>query len=422
MTTARHNPEVRSPEGTSPEGHSRKERNAAARNRKPENRKLDKEAILDSILEITAFYCPGGRKRAGRRVVFACGRCGKTKMEALPEKRLAGCFNASCDVPTTTDALGLVAFFENIDSRREFRAVLLRAHDILGLDPGLEPTLGSPMRAAAKPTATPPETRPKPDPTLVDSVYQAFMALCPATDEDYDRFWKGRGVSSDTVANGRFGSTNPRTTTKALDALLEVFGSAALLTVPGFFVNGRGRLSFTLTGEYALIPYHDRQGRMTNIEGRSMTPEQIARTSKYVSLRDSGSHLYVFPGYRADDARAFTEGAMGPILAAQNGIAVASIKGIRCYKGKHDGPLPEIMGAGFGGRKVPYIPDADDPPNPDVLKQAPLAARALVEPFGGVPALANLPTGMDLDDWLISLKTTVRIRAFNSLVAGARKL
>jgi len=64
----------------------------------------------------------------------------------------------------------------------------------------------------------------------------------------------------------------------------------------------------------------------------------------------------------------------------------------------------------------------DDPSNPDVLKHAPLAAKALVEPVHGVTALANLLTGMDLDDWLLSLKPAVRIRAFNSLVAGAPKL
>ena len=67
---------------------------------------------------------------------------------------------------------------------------------------------------------------------------------------------------------------------------------------------------------------------------------------------------------------------MGAIVAADSGLAVASIMGCERFKaspspemldGGPEDPLLELKGADFGDRTVPYIPDADDPPNPNVF-------------------------------------------------------
>lgn len=378
--------------------------------------KFDKELVKDGLLEICAFYCGTTGRRAGRRVVFTCGSCGKPKLDALPEKNLAGCFSGSCEVPTTTDAIGLIAFFENLELPRDFGLTLKRGYEILGLDPSADPP-PRPTRKKKPEHKTPPPT---PEPGLLHAVYAAFLEHCPISERDL-AYWSSRGVEPGTVLAGRFGSTTPNQTRRTVSRLSSIVGNEKLLMVPGFFLNDRGSLSFTLTGHYTLIPYHDRKGRITTLEGRAVTNEQRQRTAKYVALRDSGSHLYVFPAIRVDDLQAITEGVMGPIIAAQNGLAAASIKGIRCHRGRDGGPLRELVGADFSGRRIPYIPDADDPPNPDVVAEAPKAARNLVAPHNGQPALAQLPSGMDLDDWILSLRPEVRTRAFAALVNGARK-
>ena len=88
---------------------------------------------------------------------------------------------------------------------------------------------------------------------------------------------------------------------RKVKAQLERASSAAkqLLRVPGFSQDEKeGRLKFTLTGSYILIPYHDAKGRVTTIEGRCVgePPEGMG---KYVSLRRAGNHLYVPPDYKA---------------------------------------------------------------------------------------------------------------------------
>ena len=381
---------------------------------RPTKPPLDKEAVKLAIIDVCAHYLGPASRRSGSRFVWPCRGCGKPKFEATERKGgVAGCFNADCPVPTSTDAIGVIAFFEDLDPARDFRRILERGREILG-----HPDAGPALRRAAPEAG---QRKPPPDPDLLDAVYGRLLALCPVTGRAL-AFWEARGVTRETAEWGRFGSVTPARARAANARLEEEFGRRDLLSVPGFFENRAGNVSFTLTGDYALIPYHDREGRVTTLEGRSMTQTQERRTSKYVSLRDSGSHLYVFPGFTPDDLEAFTEGPIGAIVAAQEGIRVGSIKGIRCHRDPDGGPLPELAGANFEGRTIPYIPDSDDPPKQDVLEEAPRAARSLTVGQGGRPALAILPRGMDLDEWLLSLPREGRRRAFVELLRGAREL
>lgn len=206
------------------------------------------------------------------------------------------------------------------------------------------------------------------------------------------------------------------------------FGREELLKVPGFSQDEEhGRLKFTLTGSYILIPYYDARGRVTTIEGRCVgePPEGMG---KYVSLRRAGNHLYLFPGHRPEELLAVCEGVMGAIVAADSGLSVGSIMGCERFKsspspemldGDPEDPLLELKGADFGGRTVPYIPDADDPPNPNVLQAAPKASRWIAEPQNGKPAICLLPEGADLDEWLLQIKPGDRGARFAELLAAA---
>lgn len=393
----------------------------------------DPAEVEARLLDLCAHYAGGPGKRSGRRVTWVCPGCGKPKLEALPESGLAGCWNAACAVPTSTGALGLVAFFENLDRRREFPELLRRAGEVLGLEtqpsrpqhkspPPARPD-GHGYRGAPDAAGDAGNLRPERDPDLLDAVYTGLLALCPLSERDL-RFWASRGVGEGTARAGFFASATRARVEGAIRVLLEEFGREALLRVPGFFTNRKDLLSFTLTGDYQLIPYADHLGRVATIEGRATENQRAAMArrglkAKYVSLRNSGSHLYLFPGLRRDAIEAFTEGTVGAIVAAQEGMTVGAIKGVRCYRGPGGGPLPELAGADLSGRIVPFVPDADDPPNPDVLEAAPKAARALTEPHGGRPALAYLPRGLDLDEWLLSLPPEKRRPLFDELLLAA---
>jgi len=381
------------------------------------------------LLDVCAAYAGSPGITAGRRTTWTCPQCSKSKLEALPERAMAGCWNAACPVPQTTDALGIVAFFEGLDRHREFPELLRCAGGLLGLDPSRKGERGAdprrnritvPLsRQAPHPPVSPP------DPDLLDAVYTGLLARCPLAARDR-AFWASRGVIRETVRRGRFASATPARVRAAIGRLVEEFGREGLLEVPGFFENARGRLSFTLLGDYQLIPYHDRLGRVTTIEGRATEPQRLrlARAgikAKYVSLRSSGNHLYLFPSLAFDGIEAFTEGSVGAIVAAQEGLTVAAISGVRKYRSPDGSPLPELRGADLSGRTVPFIPDADDPPNPDVLDAAPKAALALAVPARGRPALAYLPRGLDLDDWLLSLPEHARPRAFEALLSRAER-
>jgi hypothetical protein len=259
----------------------------------------------------------------------------------------------------------------------------------------------------------------------LDAVYGALLERSP-TDAEALRLWRTRGVEKATVLAARFGATSAQAARAAVSDLGRRFGREALLSVPGFFENARGELSFTLVGRYALIPYHDRDGRIATVEGRALTRHQERATTRYVSLRDSGNHLYLFPGHDPGDLDAFCEGPVGAV-AAQEGARVAAIKGMRSYGTPEGGPLPELEGAHFCGRVVPYVPDADyNPPGTrleaaarilaEARHHARAAARVLTVPHGGAPALSHLPPGHDLDAWLVSLPKAARAPALRILL------
>lgn len=497
----------------------------------------DKELLKRGILRVCAHYAPGEPRTSGGRTTFVCPGCSKPNLDANHHALKAGCWSPNCSVPDYVDALSLIAHFEGLDLRRDFKEILAKGYEILGLQPETEtardaktsspgrPSGKNPDRASEKDgdssggahksrfasafdvrsgqpaleTASkqktedtavrvsntdtrvydakaveetgrehgcetdtetrdrPPgigistaetrsDTHPRsggevstvedapPPPThdgsreLLDAVYGRILALCPVEERDYE-FWKGRGVSRETVRRGRFGSITRKRAVVVKERLLEEFTLEDLLSVPGLSRNRSGGLSFTLSGDYALIPYHDAAGLVTTIEGRAVgwVPEGMG---KYVSLSGSGSHLYVFPGLSPERLEAFCEGSIGAIVAAQSGIAVGAIQGFRRYRssqnsltdGESGGPLLELRGVDFEGGRLPYIPDMDEPPKPEVIAEAPVAARWLVEEQNGEGALVALPRGMDLDEWLLTLAQGERRAAFTDLTDRAISL
>ena len=404
--------------------------------RKGPPRRLEPEEANRRIVEVCAFYCGGPGREAGRRITWECPYCAKPKLEVLPEGPVGGCWNASCPVPTSADAISLAAFFEDLDRRGDFPRLMARLGEILD-GPGASPgNTGRRDRAAvreapASPLAEPAETA---DPEVAGEAYRIVLSSCPATPASL-AYWAGRGLEEATARRAGLAYATPKRVFAAIAAAERRLGGR-LLSVPGFFrrgerpgerPGGEARVRFTLTGEYHLIPYHDREGRIRTIEGRATEAQrrrlrEAGIKAKYVSLRGSGNHLYLFPSLPLDGIEAFTEGTAGAIVAAQEGVPVGAIKGIRCYTSPDGSPLPELAGASFGGRTVPYVPDADWPPKADVVREAPKAAASLSVPHGGVPALAYLPRGLDLDEWLISLPKNARRAALRDLLARASPL
>ena len=223
------------------------------------------------------------------------------------------------------------------------------------------------------------------------------------------------------MIEGRFGSMSADRCAYALRKLESSFGRDRLLTVPGFRQDERGRLGFTLWGDFTLIPYFDREGRVRTIEGRAIG-EPPAWGAKYTSPRGAGNHLYVFPSFDPDDLVAFCEGPIGAIVAAQSGIPVGSIQGVKRYRAAgEDGPLPELSGVHFNGRNVAYIPDLDIKPaaQKDVETHLPLACDYLIARQGGAPKVVTLTEGKDLDEYLLSLSPDERKSTFNELLLAA---
>jgi hypothetical protein len=399
-------------------------RGPSPRRARPARRSLapEKGEVKGEVISVCSRYLGPG-KRSGARTTYRCPGCGKDKFEAHHARGIAGCWNEACSVPRCTDALGLVAFFEGLDERLQFPEVVRKAHEIAGVL-GRRTATGSrpPARSRAAASSAPEPRHAEADPEVKNAAYRRLLSMCPPTDRSLG-FWRSRGVGEGLVREGRFGEATPKAARAAASALERAFGRTRLLGVPGFFANGkRGRLSFTLLGDYTLIPYHDPEGRITTIEGRALTDAQEERTGKYVSLRGSANHLYVFPRYRPDDLVAFCEGPIGAIVAARYGLAVGAIQGMSRFHapGAADEPLPELCGADLQGRVVPYVPDRG------VGRElAEETARALAEPARGLPAVALLPedpgtaVADDLDGWLLSLPTDpiARREAFGCLLA-----
>lgn len=266
-------------------------------------------------------------------------------------------------------------------------------------------------------------------PGLLNAVYRDVLDSCPL-DPDHLEYLKRRGLSHATVRTARLGSMNKKRAKRLREELPERYGKDLLLSVPGFSEHPETQgLRFTLSFDCILIPYHDADLNVTSLEGRYMGAGPPPKTlGKYVSLREGGNHVYVFPDHLPERLEAFCEGVMGALVAAENGIAVGSIQGFRRYRSSpgsktdgdvNGGPLLEINGADFRGRRVPYIPDVDDPPQPEVIGEAPAAARHLVGLQNGEPAIALLPKGSDLDEWLLSMLRSERRAAFTGLVGGS---
>ena len=397
--------------------------------------RYDRKEIKNHTAEVAAHYLGPGRDE-GARIVWDCPACEKErKLSLRKQDQLFGCFNEDCELGGSADIFSFIAHLEGLNEKTQFVEVLERGYEILGLEDG--PKVSPKTEKPQRPQVVRQEDRPTRDPEemkrrleLCHRVNARIMALCPLEARDR-KYLRTRGLSYDTIRRGRFGSMSAERARYIKRVLLEEFGEDKLLSLPGFSKDRpSGRISFTLSGNYLLIPYHDPQGNITTIEGRAMG-EVPKGMGKYVSLRGSGNHLYLFPGADPEKIAAFTEGPFGAIVAAESGLAVGSIQGCERYKasfssfapdGEEGEPLLELRGVNFRGRKIAYIPDADDPPRKNVIEAAPKAAHHLIERQGGEATLCSLPKGMDLDEWLLSVPKEQRHRMFLELISGATSL
>lgn len=406
----------------------------------------DKDEIKNRADEVAAYYLGAGKSEGDARIVWTCPACKKReKLAYWREGNLLRCFVEGCGLSGSADVITFIAYMEGLDQRTDFREILKRAYDILGLEEASRASGRTPEAKKSTPAATlsdrnsvvsPPSANERGEMfELCGRVFSRVMEISKLEERDR-KYLRKRGLSHDTIVAGRFGSMSHDRATYLKRVIEDEFGRDALLRTPGFFEDDRtGRLGFTLTGEYLLIPYLDREGRIANIEGRRVG-EVPGGTGRYVALRNSGNHLYVFPAYASEPERieAFTEGCFGAIVAAQSGVAVGSIQGCKRFKAtsssaspfaklsEEDDSLHELAGVNFRGRSIPYIPDADDPPNKDVLQAAPKAAECLISRHGGNATLCSLPRGLDLDEWLLSVPAEERSRAFSNLLAKATPL
>lgn len=422
-------------------------------------RRYDKELIRERTLELLTIRLGPGKDQ-GARLVWDCPACGKhEKYSVVKALGKGGCLVAGCRLAGSSDVFVMLANLEGLDFQSDFVALLARSYELLGLE---DETAGSSSKASSvnqvindrnsgatgkdSPrkitvqngagrdvglgTADSRHTEMDFDSLLelAAKVYERILEICPLESRDRVYLREERGISNETIRKARFGTMTVPRARNAKAQLEREFGREELLKVPGFSQDEEhGRLKFTLTGSYVLIPYHDARGRVATIEGRCVgePPEGMG---KYVSLRRAGNHLYLFPGHRPEELLAVCEGVMGAIVAADSGLSVGSIMGCERFKaspspemldGDPEDPLLELKGADFDGRMVPYIPDADDPPNPNVLRAAPKASRWIAEPQNGKPAICLLPEGADLDEWLLQIKPGDRGARFAELLAAA---
>lgn len=397
--------------------------------------RYDRKEIRSRTAEVAAHYLGPG-KDEGARIVWDCPACEKErKLSLRKQDQLFGCFNEDCELGGSADIFSYIAHLEGINVKTQFVEVLERGYEILGLEDG--PKASPKTEKPQRPQVVRQEDRPTRDLEemkrrleLCHRVYARIMALCSLEARDR-KYLRTCGLSYDTIRRGRFGSMSAERARYIKKVLLKEFGEEKLLSLPGFSKDRpSGRISFSLSVDYLLIPYHDPQGNITTIEGRAMG-EVPKGMGKYVSLRGSGNHLYLFPGTDPEKIAAFTEGSFCAIVAAESGLAVGAIQGCERYKasfssfapdGAKGEPLLELRGVNFRGRKIPYIPDADDPPRKNVIEAAPKAAHHLIERQGGEATLCTLPKGMDLDEWLLSVPKEQRHRRFLELISGATPL
>ena len=406
---------------------------ASTRSQRP--RRYDKDLVRDRTLELLTVRL-GPAKEQGARLVWDCPACGKReKYSVVKASGKGGCLVADCRLAGSGDVFVMLAGLEDLDYKADFLAVLARSYELLEMEPADKEA----NRTGAGQQAVPVRRRSKSsagsygEPQDLDAhlgliarAYERILEICPLETRDR-RYLRMRGLSNSTIRQGRFGTMTAPRAGQVKARLQRELGREALLSVPGFSEDEEtGRIKWTLTGNYILIPYHDARGRVTTIEGRIIGKPTDGR--KYVTLRHAGNHLYLFPGHWPENLVAVCEGAIGAIVAAECGITVGAIMGCERFRaspspemldGNPGDPLLELKGADFGGRKLPYIPDADHPPNPNVLRAAPKAARWVAEPQNARAAICLLPKGADLDEWLLSLDPRERSDRFAELLAGA---
>lgn len=439
---------------------------SSAYNRQPAEQ-YDRERVVEEALAITAYYSGSQPETQGSRRRFRCPECGKDKLDINTETFVTGCWNEHCSVPQSDTAIGLVAYFEGLDPSMQFKEVLRKGYEAAAIQP--EPHRPSPKKTSANAVTDASsvtedkdgrqeaddgsapvdnETGPQqpqgqqgsatrentafandangreralaggraPGPTeheldLADRVYRYVLETCELHKDHYE-FWLKRGLTPETIAGARLGSIWKNRCSYMLRRIQKQFSEPELLSVPGFFKNDKDNLSFTFWGEFTLIPYHDGRGRISTIEARVLA-DKPKDGGKYRSLRESHNHVYLYPGTDPNDVKAFCEGPIGAIAAAQEGVAVGAIQGFKRYKGRprftgDERPPPEIEGADFGGETVPFIPDIDDPPQQQVLDEAPETARILAGLQNGRPATVRLPQGKDLDQYLLAMNKASR--------------
>jgi hypothetical protein len=396
----------------------------------PTDFRYDTVLIKDETERLLAAYLGRPGKVSGSRLVWDCPKCSKPKLSLLRAKGAVGCMNAGCEVETNTDVIGVIASLEGLKTRGEdFKRVCALCYSLLSIpdsNAAVETPRGrnspppSPNGSAAGEAARAPHDAPYPDhetftpasPDFVDAVFFRLLQLCPLEDRDV-RFLASRGIAEETARFGRFGSISAPRARHATDVLGREFSREELLGVPGFRVRKEGgKLGFTLWGDFLLIPYFDRAGRVVTLEGRAVG-KVPSWAGKYTALRNAGNHLYVFPSFAVDELVAICEGPMGSIVAAQEGLPVGAIQGVKRYtRAGEDAPLPELASTDFGRRTVLYVPDLDVKPDArtDVEAHAPRACESLISRQNGRAMVATVPQEQrasgdpvkDLDAWILS--------------------
>src|SRR5215217_1369796 len=237
--------------------------------------RYDRKLIRSRTAEVAAHYLGSG-KDEGARIVWDCPACKKErKLSLRKQDQLFGCFNEDCELGRSADIFSFISYLEGLNEKTQFVELLKRGYEILGLDgdPKISPEPEKPQR----PQMARQKARSKRDPEemkrrleLCYRVYARIMALCPLEARDR-KYLRTRGLSYDTIRRGRFGSISAERVRHVKRVLLEEFGEEELLSLPGFSRDRpSGRIGFTLSGDYLLIPYHNRQGNIITIEGRAM--------------------------------------------------------------------------------------------------------------------------------------------------------
>ena len=117
----------------------------------------DPERINQEILPVCDYYL-GERRKEGRRYTYRCPGCGGRRFEVEPVRGIAGCFSAGCGLPTSTDALGIISYMEDLATRgSEFVECLKKGYEILGIDDDSSP----PRQSASQPGDTAGGPRPQ---------------------------------------------------------------------------------------------------------------------------------------------------------------------------------------------------------------------------------------------------------------------